>query len=48
VRRVLRPDGVCWMNLGDSYNNFRSQKGPGQSLHEGDLRGKPALMSGPT
>ena len=19
VRRVLRPDGVCWMNLGDSY-----------------------------
>ena len=20
VRRVLRPDGVCWLNLGDSYN----------------------------
>lgn len=21
VRRVLRDDGTCWMNLGDSYNN---------------------------
>ena len=21
VRRVLRDDGVCWLNLGDSYNN---------------------------
>ncbi len=20
VKRVLRPDGVCWLNLGDSYN----------------------------
>ena len=22
VRRVLRPNGVVWLNLGDSYNNY--------------------------
>jgi DNA modification methylase len=27
VRRVLRPDGTLWLNLGDSYNG--SGKGPG-------------------
>jgi DNA modification methylase len=27
VRRVLRPDGVCWLNLGDSYYNYRPGKG---------------------
>jgi hypothetical protein len=30
VRRVLRDDGVCWLNLGDSY---ASQGGQGQSRH---------------
>lgn len=25
VRRVLRPDGTCWVNMGDSY----SHGGPG-------------------
>jgi DNA modification methylase len=33
VRRVLRPDGVCWLNLGDSYagswgNQGRNTAGP--------------------
>jgi len=23
VKRVLRKDGTCWVNLGDSYNNYR-------------------------
>jgi DNA modification methylase len=47
VKRVLRPDGTCWVNMGDSYNNFRSQKGPGQAVHgRDDLRGKPAPDSG--
>jgi DNA modification methylase len=43
VRRVLREDGTCWVNLGDSYYNYR----PGwngalnkQSFHNGD-NGKP-------
>ena len=42
VRRVLRKDGTLWLNLGDSYNNFRSQMGPGQTVHAGNLNGKPA------
>jgi DNA modification methylase len=47
VRRVLRPDGVCWVNMGDSYNNFRSQMGPGQAVHgRDDLRGKIAPTAG--
>ena len=46
VRRVLRSDGTCWVNLGDSYNNFRTQMGPGQALHgRDDLRGKPVPES---
>lgn len=41
VRRVLRDDGTLWLNIGDSYNNFRTQMGPGQALHGRDeLRGK--------
>ena len=47
VRRVLRADGTLWLNLGDSYNNFRSQMGPGQGLHgRDDLRGKREPQSG--
>src|SRR6185369_1654549 len=25
VRRVLRPGGTCWVNLGDSYQNAKGQ-----------------------
>jgi DNA modification methylase len=27
VRRVLRPDGVCWLNLGDSYSGGAGGRG---------------------
>jgi DNA modification methylase len=40
VRRVLRDDGTLWLNLGDSYNNFRVSMN-GQSVHNGEQRGKP-------
>jgi len=40
VRRVLRDDGTLWLNLGDSYNNFRVSMN-GQTVHNGDQRGKP-------
>lgn len=33
VRRVLRPDGVLWLNMGDSYAG--SGKGPSNSLQPG-------------
>lgn len=52
VRRLLRDDGTLWLNIGDSYNNFRSQRpiirqmGPGQAVHGRDeLNGKPAPKS---
>lgn len=31
VRRVLRPDGTCWLNLGDSYNNTDKWGGGGSN-----------------
>lgn len=42
VRRVLKPTGTCWLELGDSYNNFRTSGYPGQSVHNGEQRGKDA------
>ena len=45
IRRVLRKDGTFWLVIGDSYCNYRvGDKGgmPGQTLHAGAERGKPA------
>lgn len=28
VRRVLRDDGTCWLNLGDTYNAYNGNRGP--------------------
>jgi DNA modification methylase len=44
VRRVLRKDGTLWLNMGDSYANYRSDNAsgmPGQTIHNGENRGKP-------
>jgi DNA modification methylase len=43
VRRVLRKDGTLWLNIGDSYHNFRThmQGGqPPQGFHK-DKKGQP-------
>jgi DNA modification methylase len=40
VRRVLRDDGTLWLNLGDTYNNFRVSMN-GQTVHGGEQRDKP-------
>jgi site-specific DNA-methyltransferase (cytosine-N4-specific) len=43
VRRVLKPDGTLWLNLGDSYYNYRTGYNGSlnaQSFHDG-ARGKP-------
>jgi len=46
VRRVLKDDGILWLNLGDGYNNFRVEMGPGQAVHGRDrLNGKPDVKS---
>jgi DNA modification methylase len=46
VWNVLADDGTLWVNIGDSYNNFRSQMGPGQAVHgRNKLNGKPDVLS---
>lgn len=48
VRRVLRDDGTLWLNLGDTYCNYRVGDGggtPGQTVHNGETRGKPGLVN---
>tara|TARA_R100000152_G_C6758523_1_gene182412 strand:+ start:366 stop:1223 length:858 start_codon:yes stop_codon:yes gene_type:complete len=34
VRRVLRDDGTVWLNLGDSYNNYRPMKSNDNRAHK--------------
>lgn len=49
VRRVLRDDGVLFLNIGDSYYNHRTgHKGgmPGQTVHSGRINGKPSKETG--
>jgi len=44
TRRVLRPDGTLWLNIGDSYHNYRVHKDggqPAQGFHN-DRHGQPA------
>jgi DNA modification methylase len=41
VRRVLADDGTLWLNIGDSYHNYRSHLGgsvPTNSVHRGGSR----------
>lgn len=35
VRRVLRPAGTLWLNLGDSYNAYNGNAGPGSGFSRG-------------
>lgn len=39
VHRVLRDDGVCWLNLGDSYANDGKWGGSTGGLHAAELHG---------
>ena len=34
VRRVLRPDGVCWLNIGDSYAGSGKGAWDGEKLKQ--------------
>jgi len=44
VRRVLRDDGTCWINLGDSFAG--SGKGPAGNIHKGRLAGEARHIQG--
>ena len=49
VRRVLRPDGVCWLNIGDSYYSAAG-KGGSRGTRAGDPkspRGRDGELDGP-
>lgn len=35
VRRILRPDGTLWLNLGDSYNGASSNKSGSNGFNDG-------------
>jgi site-specific DNA-methyltransferase (adenine-specific) len=40
VKRVLRPDGTCWVNLGDTYAAHKDCKSVGQTIARGTSREK--------
>lgn len=43
VRRVLRPDGTCWINLGDSYANDGKWGGSTGGKHSNGLHGNTGI-----
>ena len=46
VRRVLRSDGVCWVNLGDTYNAYNGGAGPSSNLSQTQSEQRPRLETG--
>jgi hypothetical protein len=36
VRRVLRADGTCWLNMGDCYNAYNGGAGPSSGIEKPD------------
>lgn len=48
VRRVLRDDGVLWLNLGDSYANDSKWGGSSGGKHASALHGKTSIGRGKT
>ena len=46
VRRALTPDGTCWLNIGDCYNAYNGNAGPGSKLSQTQSDNRPKLESG--
>jgi DNA modification methylase len=47
VRRVLRSDGVCWVNIGDSYvTRWGSVRNEGRAGFENNARGRTGAVPG--
>jgi DNA modification methylase len=46
VRRVLRDDGTCWVNIGDSYNAYNGNRGASTSFQAATEIACPSLPSG--
>jgi len=48
VRRVLKPEGTLWLNLGDSYAGSGKGANPDGTVHESALKGKQGTHKGTT
>jgi len=48
LRRALKPDGTCWLNLGDSYANDGKWGGSSKGKHVAALRGQTGVGRGKT
>lgn len=46
VRRVLKPDGTLWVNIGDSYNAYNGNRGASKSFQSATEGAMPRLPSG--
>lgn len=46
VRRILKPRGTCWVNLGDSYNAYNGNRGKSTSFQSGTEKALPSLTTG--
>ena len=46
VRRVLRDDGTCWLNLGDSYNAYNGNRGASTSFQAATEEACPSFPGG--
>lgn len=46
VRRVLRPEGTLWLNIGDSYNAYNGGAGAGSRLSRNQSSARPKLKTG--
>jgi DNA modification methylase len=46
VRRVLRKDGTCWVNLGDSYSGSGKGRNPDGTVHLSVMLGKNGTNQG--
>jgi len=38
IKRVLKKDGTCWVNIGDSYSNYKDCKSIGQTIAKNTSR----------
>lgn len=46
VRRVLRPDGTIWVNMGDSYNAYNGNRGKSAGINKNPQEAMPRLAGG--
>lgn len=46
VRRVLRSDGTCWMNMGDGYNAYNGNRGDSKGVQKNTHEVLPQLPTG--